>query len=61
MKAFRSRLLDLGVADEGRLEAMEKEVGAEVEEAIDFAKSSAPPGGQELLLDVFANPEELPV
>jgi len=61
VKAFRSRLVDLGVADEGVLEAMEKEVGAEVEEAIDFAKSSAPPGGQELLIDVFANPEELPV
>jgi TPP-dependent pyruvate/acetoin dehydrogenase alpha subunit len=61
VKAFRSRLIGLGVADEVSLREVEKEVGAEVEDAIDFAKSSAPPGVSELLVDVFANPEELPV
>jgi acetoin:2,6-dichlorophenolindophenol oxidoreductase subunit alpha len=49
----RRQLLDLGVADSALTE-IERKVGQEVAEAVDFALSSAPPDPMELFEDVYA-------
>jgi acetoin:2,6-dichlorophenolindophenol oxidoreductase subunit alpha len=54
---FRARLISDGVASEERLAGMEAAIEAEVDEAVEFALSSAFPGAEELKRDVFA--EEL--
>ena len=42
------------------LESIDKEIAVEVEEAFEFARSSPPPGADELLVDVFGR-WEVPV
>lgn len=58
--AFRAWLLDGGVATEADLALIEKEVAEEFEDALAFAKASADPGLDELLVDVFADRAEVP-
>jgi pyruvate dehydrogenase E1 component alpha subunit len=51
--AFRARLLQTGDASEEDLQAIEKRVGAELDEAVAFAMSSPDPDPAELLRDVY--------
>lgn len=60
VKTYRAWLVDQGIADDAALAAIEKEVSDEVETAIEFAKSSAPPSVDELYVDVFASVSEVP-
>lgn len=50
---FRERLEKEGVLGPGEFEAMEREVMAEVEEAVRFAEESPPPPLEELYTDVY--------
>jgi TPP-dependent pyruvate/acetoin dehydrogenase alpha subunit len=59
--AFRDRLVELGFADKKQLDSIDSTVTSEVEEAFAFAASSPAPGRDELLVDVFARVEEVPV
>lgn len=52
--AFRARLIAGGVATEDQLAAMEADVAAQIEEAIQYALASDPPPPEELLRDVYA-------
>ena len=61
VKAFRARIVTLGLADDEALESIDKEIAVEVEEAFEFARSSPPPGADELLVDVFGRWEDVPV
>ncbi|MHA3790692.1 thiamine pyrophosphate-dependent dehydrogenase E1 component subunit alpha [Sphingomonas sp. YL-JM2C] len=54
---FRARLIADGVAGEEQLVAMEAEIEAQIDEAVEFALASDFPGVEELKRDVFA--EEL--
>lgn len=54
---FRARLIADGVAAEEQLAAMEAEIEAQIDEAVEFALASDFPGVEELKRDVFA--EEL--
>ncbi|ARR56717.1 pyruvate dehydrogenase [Rhizorhabdus wittichii DC-6] len=54
---FRARLIADGVAGEEQLAAMEAEIEAQIDEAVEFALASDFPGVEELKRDVFA--EEL--
>ncbi|WP_016744554.1 thiamine pyrophosphate-dependent dehydrogenase E1 component subunit alpha [Rhizorhabdus wittichii] len=54
---FRARLIADGVASEEQLVAMEAEIEAQIDEAVEFALASDFPGVEELKRDVFA--EEL--
>lgn len=62
--AFRRRLIDHGVLSEDAAAAIETQARDEVADALDFARSSEPPGDDELYTDVFAdtahNPELTP-
>jgi len=58
--AYRKWLVDTGVADTTTLDAIDAEVTTEIEDAIEFGASSPPPGLDELTLDVFADPAEVP-
>jgi pyruvate dehydrogenase E1 component alpha subunit len=51
---FRARLIADGHATEEELAALEAEVAAEADDAIDFAMSSPPPDPSELFDDVYA-------
>lgn len=51
---FRALLIDTGVATEAELAAMEAEIETALDDAIDYALSSAWPGVEELSRDVFA-------
>lgn len=54
---FRARLIETGVATEEQLAAMEAQIEADLDEAVEFALASPFPGEEELKRDVFA--EEL--
>jgi len=54
---FRARLIAEGTATEEQLAAMEAEIEAQIDEAVEFALNSPFPGVEELKRDVFA--EEL--
>jgi len=51
---YHSRLLELGVP-EGDLATIQKDVATRVDEATDFAKAGAPPGGEQLFTDMWAD------
>ena len=52
--SFGSRLLEQGVATAARLQQIDAEVRAAVEEAVAFAQASPLPQPEDALLDVFA-------
>jgi pyruvate dehydrogenase E1 component alpha subunit len=54
IERFRTRLLEQHVADETRLQQIEEQVNAAVEEAIDFAKDSPEPSVGILMEDIYA-------
>lgn len=51
--SFREKLLDQGVVDQVVLDTMENDIGAEIEEAVEYAKTSPFPEPKEALDDVF--------
>lgn len=51
---LKSRVMEEGVLEEAGLKEMEKEISAEIEEAISFVKSSPFPGSHLLLEHVYA-------
>lgn len=51
---FRAKLIADGIATEAQLAAMEAEIEAEIDEAVEFALASDFPGVEELKRDVFA-------
>jgi pyruvate dehydrogenase E1 component alpha subunit len=53
--AFRARLIADGTAAEADLAAIEAEIAAQIQDAIDFALGSAMPPLEELLRDVYAD------
>jgi pyruvate dehydrogenase E1 component alpha subunit len=55
---YRAALIERGVADETRLGAMEAEIGAEIDQAIEFALASPFPTADELHRDVYAEEVE---
>ena len=52
--SFGSRLIEQGVATAARLQQIDAEVRAAVEEAVAFAQASPLPRSEDALLDVFA-------
>lgn len=50
----RTALLRRGVADEAWFDALDTEIGHELDDAVAFARASAPPASEELLTDVYA-------
>ena len=50
--AFRSKLLELGITEE-RLSSMESEIQAEIDEAVEYAKSSPYPDVKEIYVDIL--------
>jgi TPP-dependent pyruvate/acetoin dehydrogenase alpha subunit len=48
------------LSDAAVLDAIDKEVSAEVDDAFAFALASPEPGLDELLIDVFASESEVP-
>jgi pyruvate dehydrogenase E1 component alpha subunit len=52
---FRARLIADGVADEDRLNALEADIAAQIEEAIQYALSSELPPLEEIERDVYAD------
>jgi TPP-dependent pyruvate/acetoin dehydrogenase alpha subunit len=51
---FKKQLIDLGVVDTNRLEALEAAVRREIEEAVSYAEESPVPDVSDLLNDVYA-------
>jgi TPP-dependent pyruvate/acetoin dehydrogenase alpha subunit len=58
--AYRARMLAADLATEAELDAVDREVTEAIEDAITFGKESAPPSVDELQIDVFADPAEVP-
>ncbi len=57
VKTFRARLIDeLGIATEGTLADIERQIDNEVQGAIDFARASAEPDPATVLRHVYADP-----
>lgn len=52
--AFRAKLIHDGVANEERIAAIEAQIAADIEEAVEYALSSDPPSEDELERDVYA-------
>lgn len=57
---FRARLIADGMATEAELAAIDAEAAAEVEDAQAFAETSPAPADEELTIDVFADPADIP-
>jgi TPP-dependent pyruvate/acetoin dehydrogenase alpha subunit len=57
---YRRWLLETRGVTEATLAAIEEEVAAEVEAAVESAKAADPPPPDELLVDVFADPVAVP-
>ena len=51
---FRARLIETGIATEEQLTAMESDIEAQIDEAVEFALASPFPNVEELKRDVFA-------
>ncbi len=51
---FKRQLIEQGIADHGRLEALETAVRREIEEAVSYAENSPVPDVSDLLNDVYA-------
>ncbi|WP_439133750.1 alpha-ketoacid dehydrogenase subunit alpha/beta [Pseudomaricurvus sp.] len=58
--ATRQRLLDEGICTEAELEEMDKAAAQEVAEAIEWAVASEVTGEDEMLLDVYGDPDTVP-
>ena len=56
IKVFSQNLREKGVLDDAGLKAMEDEVRAEVERAVQFADQSPEPAPEELYTDIYATP-----
>jgi pyruvate dehydrogenase E1 component alpha subunit len=56
IKLFSASLLEEGIVDQQKLEQLDHEVRAEVEEAVKFADESPEPPSEDLYTDVYANP-----
>jgi pyruvate dehydrogenase E1 component alpha subunit len=50
---FTGRLLEAGVVQKAELDAIDREVGALIEEAVTGAKAAPLPAPKELLTDVY--------
>ena len=57
---FRQRLLSAGMADERELDGVDTAARDEVNDAIDFALADKHPAPEELYIDVFADPTQIP-
>jgi pyruvate dehydrogenase E1 component alpha subunit len=55
---FRASLIERRIATEAELGAMEKEIEARLDEAVEFALAGTPPVSEELRRDVYA--QEMP-
>merc|ERR1712072_1588783 len=53
IELHKQRLLEQGLVDKEELKAIEKEIRVEVQEAMDFALSSAEPPMEELYTDIY--------
>ena len=60
LPTFRQRLLNAGIVDEQALVELETAARAEVDEAINFAQADKYPDAEELYIDVFADPGQIP-
>jgi pyruvate dehydrogenase E1 component alpha subunit len=56
IKLFSASLLEEGIVDQQKLDQLDHEVRAEVEEAVKFADESPEPPAEDLYTDVYANP-----
>jgi pyruvate dehydrogenase E1 component alpha subunit len=54
IERFKARLLDARIMDETRLQQLEEQVNAAVEEAIEFARNSPEPLPETLMEDIYA-------
>ena len=54
IEQFKTRLLEMRVMDETRIQQLEEQVIAEIEAAIDFAKESPDPDVETLMEDIYA-------
>jgi TPP-dependent pyruvate/acetoin dehydrogenase alpha subunit len=54
IERFKARLLDARIMDETRLQQLEEQVNAAVEEAIEFARNSPEPSPETLMEDIYA-------
>ena len=54
IERFKSRLLDARVMDETRLQQLDEQVNAAVEDAITFARNSPEPSAEILMEDIYA-------
>jgi len=55
IKLFSDRVVEAGVIPRGELDAIDREVGAEIEEAVAFAKAAPLPTAADLTTDVYVN------
>lgn len=53
IKLFSDRVVEAGVIPRGELDAIDREVGAEIEEAVAFAKAAPLPTAADLTTDVY--------
>lgn len=60
LPTFRQRLLEADVAPRAELDTIDADARAEVDEAIRFALSDKLPDRDELYIDVFADPAQIP-
>jgi len=56
IELLKRRLVKQRLLDTARLEALEREIAQEIDDAFSFAKSSPFPGPEALMRDVFADP-----
>jgi pyruvate dehydrogenase E1 component alpha subunit len=56
IKLFSASLLEEGIVDQAKLDQMDKDIRAEVEESVKFADESPEPPAEDLYTDVYANP-----
>ena len=54
MPKLRARLISEGIASEAALAAIESQIEAELDDAVEFALASAYPGAIEMKRDVYA-------
>jgi TPP-dependent pyruvate/acetoin dehydrogenase alpha subunit len=54
IRQFRSYLIDNGVIDEAGADQIDREVAAQVDEAVEFGKSSKEPSPDILMDDIYA-------
>jgi pyruvate dehydrogenase E1 component alpha subunit len=57
---FRSTLVDAGHLSDEEVAAIEQEVSQEIEEAVEFARSSPAPDPEEAFEDLYSNPIPIP-